>query len=32
MSLLQDIKNYKPLNQQEECDKEQMISYIVSAD
>lgn len=29
MSLLQEIKNYKPLNQQEECDKEQMISYIM---
>ena len=29
MSLLQEIKNYKPLNQQEECDKEQMISYMM---
>lgn len=27
MSLFEDIKNYKPLNQQEECDKERMLQY-----
>ena len=29
MSLLQNIKNYKPLNQQETCDREQMIAYMM---
>lgn len=28
MSLLQDIKNYQPVNQQEERDKEWMIQYM----
>lgn len=28
MGLLQEIENYKPLNQQEACDKERMIQYI----
>ena len=29
MSLFQDITNYKPLNQQEEFDKKQMIEYMM---
>ena len=29
MNLFQDIKNYRPLNQQEECDKEQMLHYMM---
>lgn len=29
MSLFEDIKNYKPLNQQEECDKERMLQYMM---
>lgn len=28
MCLLQDIKNYRPLNQQEACDKAQMLQYM----
>ena len=28
MNLLQDIKKYKPYNQQETCDKECMIDFI----
>lgn len=30
MSLFQDIKDYKPLNQQEACDKEQMLQYMIN--
>ena len=30
MSLFQDIKDYKPLNQQEVCDKEQMLQYMIN--
>lgn len=29
MSLFQDIKEYRPLNQQEVCDKEQMLQYMM---
>lgn len=29
MSLLQDIENYQPFNQQEACDKELMIQYMM---
>lgn len=29
MDLFQDIKNYRPLNQQEKCDKEQMLHYMM---
>jgi len=29
MSLFQDIKNYRPVNQQEERDKEQMLQYMI---
>ncbi len=28
MSLIQEIKNYKPFNEQEECDREEMLSYM----
>ncbi len=28
MSLIQEIKNYKPFNEQEECDGEEMLSYM----
>lgn len=29
MSLLYDIKNYKPVNEQEERDKEQMLQFMM---
>ena len=32
MSLLESIKKFKPLNQQEACDKERMIAYMAKND
>lgn len=29
MSLFQDIKNYRPANEQEKCDKEQMLQFMM---